>query len=80
VDEADRARSGRHGAAERHQDVLGRVVADGMHGVQAKAVQVVLLEPIEGVVHHELADDSGAGAVEVHGLAPGVRWRGANGA
>jgi hypothetical protein len=41
-----------------------------MHGVQAQAVQVELVEPVERVVHDEGPRDLAARRVEVEGVAP----------
>ncbi len=67
---AARAGPAPHGLGQLVQDVTRRPVVDRVHGVQAEAVQVVLLEPVEGVVHHEPASDLGGRAVEGEPGAP----------
>ena len=44
-----------HGGADLLQDVARRLVDDGVHRVEAKPVEAVLLEPVERVVHEVLA-------------------------
>ncbi len=59
-----------HRAAELHQEMRGGVVHDRVDRVEAQAVQVELLEPVERVVDHEGADDLGARPVVVDAVAP----------
>jgi hypothetical protein len=64
-------RSGAHRLGDLLEDVRRGGVQDGVHRVEAQAVQVKFLEPVEGVVHVEAADGGGRVAVEIDGRAPG---------
>ena len=59
-----------HRARQLGEHVVARAVRHGMHGVQAQAVQVELVEPVERVVHDEGPRDLAARRVEVEGVAP----------
>ena len=59
-----------HAARELRQDVGRGVVDDRVHGVEAQAVEVELLEPVERVVDEELAHRLARGSREVDGRAP----------
>ena len=54
------------------QQMLRAVVEDGMHRVQPQAVEVELLDPVEGVVDDEFAHRAAVRPVEVDRRAP---WR-----
>ncbi len=62
---------GAHGPGDGCQDVLGTLVDDGMDGVEPQAVEVIVADPIPGVLHHELAEGAAVLAVVVQGVAPG---------
>jgi hypothetical protein len=68
--EAITARAFGHRARQLGEHVVARAVRHGMHGVQAQAVQVELVEPVERVVHDEGPRDLAARRVEVEGVAP----------
>jgi hypothetical protein len=53
------------------EDVAAALVVDGVGGVQAHPVEVVLVQPVEGVLDEEVAYRGALVAVEVHRLAPG---------
>ena len=53
------------------EHVLAGSVRYGVDGVEAQAVEVKLLEPVQCVVHDERPRDLGAGPVEVDGISPG---------
>ena len=53
------------------EEVHGRSVDEGVHGVEAQAVEVVVAQPHQGVVAEEAAHLLAARAVEIHGRAPG---------
>ena len=53
------------------QDVFGRCVEDGVRRVEAQAVDVVLAEPVPGIVEHELAHPLTVRPVVVDRIAPG---------
>src|SRR4051794_1613704 len=55
---------------DRRDDVLRRVVVDGLGGVEPQAVDVELVHPVPGVGDEELADRARLRAVEVERLAP----------
>ncbi len=57
--------------AELLQEGGGAGVDDGVHGVEAEAVEVVVAEPHQGVVAEEPADLVAVRAVEVERVAPG---------
>ena len=65
-------------AGQRGAGVLGdlgddgalAVVEDRVHGVEAQAVEVILLEPIERVVDEEVAHRPRLGAVEIDARRP----------
>ena len=59
-----------HLDGERLQDVGRRLVGDGVDGVQAQAVAVVVAQPPEGVVHEEGPHGVAVGGVEVDRVAP----------
>ena len=65
-------RSGAHPLGKLLQQVLRAVVEDGMHRVQPQAVEVELLDPVEGVVDHEFAHRAAVWPVEIDCRAP---WR-----
>ena len=52
-------------------DVLGRIVLDGLDSVEAQAVEVILAQPVESVFDDEAADVQAAGVVVIDGVAPG---------
>jgi len=52
-------------------DVLGRIILDGLDGIEAEAVEVILAQPVEGVFDDEAADVRAAGVVVIDGIAPG---------
>jgi len=52
------------------EDVDGRRVEDGVHGVEPQAVDVVVLEPLRGVLDDELAHGAAVVTVEVECVAP----------
>ena len=52
-------------------DVLRGIVPDGLDGVEAEAVEVILAQPVERVFDDEAADVSAAGVVVIDGIAPG---------
>ena len=60
------------------EEVDGGAIHKLVDGVEAKAVDVEVAHPGEGVVKEELADLRGARVLEVHRLAPGggVLFRG----
>ena len=60
----------RDGVRQLGEDVPGRVVHEGVHGVQAQAVDVVVTQPLQCVVDDERPDAVGVGVVQVHGVAP----------
>ena len=70
MDQAFAAGAGTHGRAQRLDDVGLRVVADGVDGVEAQAVEMELLQPVERVVDEEVAHDLAARGVEVDRRAP----------
>ncbi len=70
VDLALTAGAGLHGGAQGLDDVRARVVADGVDGVQAQAVEVEFLQPVQGVVDEEIAHHLAARRIEVDGRAP----------
>ena len=51
-------------------DVLGRIVLDGLDGVEAEAVEVILAQPVESVFDDEAADVRAAVIVVIDGIAP----------
>ena len=55
---------------DRRDDMVFRLVVDGVQGVQPQAVDMELIDPIAGVGNEELADRSAVGAVEVQGMPP----------
>ena len=57
-------------------DVLRGAVIDGVHGVQAQAVHAELLDPVQRVVHEEVAHRAAVRAVERDRRAPGRAARG----
>ncbi len=57
-------------ARELDEHVLLGAVGDGVHGVEAQAVQVILVEPVQRVVHDERPRDLAPGLVEVEGVPP----------
>jgi hypothetical protein len=57
-------------ACELGQDPGPRVVGDRVHRVEAQAVEVILLEPVEGVVDEEIPHGARPGAAEVDRGAP----------
>ena len=59
-----------HAAADGRQNVLRRVVDDGMHGVQPQTVDVILVDPIAGVGRAVLAHRGRVLAVEINRVAP----------
>src|SRR5262252_2390158 len=61
-----------HGARQLSQDVGSGFVDDRMDGIEAQAVDAVFLEPIERIVHEEIAHYTTAGSIEVDGISP---WR-----
>ena len=54
------------------QNMPRRIVLDGLHRVQAKAVHVVFAHPVKSVFSKISADAFAAGLIEVDGFAP---WR-----
>ena len=59
-----------HRAGQLLQEVTGRLVHDRVDRVEAQAVEVVLLDPVERVVDHERAHHLRAGPVVVDPVAP----------
>src|SRR5438067_7410379 len=54
-----------NGVGNLFQSVRIGLVFDGMHCVEAQAVKVVLLKPVQSVVDEIVADSAAAGAVEI---------------
>src|SRR5262249_4841490 len=52
------------------EDMIGRVIVDVLRGIETQTVEVKFGDPISGVRSEELADGSGAFAIEVNGIAP----------
>ena len=52
------------------EDIGLAVVDDRVHGVEAQPVEMEFLEPIERVVHHEVAHRTARVAVEIDRRAP----------
>ena len=62
---------GAHALGDLGDDVRPAVVEDGVHGIEAQAVEVELLEPVERVVDEEVAHRRAFGAIEIDAGAPG---------
>src|ERR1700733_4378914 len=62
------------GAANRfgqfRENVRSGVVQDGVHRVQAQTIEMILGQPIQGVVDEEIPDRPASGAIEIEGIAP----------
>jgi hypothetical protein len=71
VHDARAARPVAHGLCQRVHDMRRRTVVHGVHGVDAQAVEVELLQPVQRVVDEEVAHPAAARALEVDGRAPG---------
>jgi hypothetical protein len=54
------------------QDMRAGVVYDGMHCIEAQAIEVILFQPVERVMDEKLAHLPAAGAIEIDRRAP---WR-----
>src|SRR5258708_35347352 len=52
------------------QYVRGGIVFDGLHRVQAQAVEMIFANPIAGVCHHIPADSLAARLIVIDGVAP----------
>ena len=65
------ARAGAHCGGELFEEVRGARVLHRMHRIQAQAVEVELLEPVERVVDEEVAHRARMLSVEVERRAPG---------
>ena len=66
-----RQRRAAHPLRQLLQDVHRAVIHDGVHRVEAQAVQVKLLEPVEGVMNEEFAHAAVVVAIEIDRRAPG---------
>ena len=66
----ERLGPGVHGLAELLQERPGRLIGDGIDGVEAEAVDVEVLDPLTGALHEQVADLVAAGAGHVDGVAP----------
>ena len=55
---------------DRGEDVIGRVVDDGLHGVEAQTIEMEFIDPIAGIGDEKLPDRPGVGLVEVDRAAP----------
>ena len=62
---------GAHFGGQLFEERHGRGVHEGVHGVEAQAVQVVVAQPHLGIVAEEAAHLPAARAVEIRGGAPG---------
>ena len=60
-----------HPLRQLFQQMLWAVVHDGMDRIQTQAIEMKLLQPIEGVVNYEFPRHGRIGAVVVDGVAPG---------
>src|SRR5262249_5313312 len=67
------ARRGLHGRRQLLEDVRLAVVAYRVNGVEAKPVDVELLDPVKGVVDEEVPHHTAARSVEVDRRTPGRR-------
>ncbi len=54
------------------EDVLRRIVFDGLHRIQPQAVEVILANPVQRVLHYVAAHMLAARGIVVHRLSP---WR-----
>ena len=64
------ARRRAHPLGKLREQMLRAVVEDRMHGVQPQAVEVELLDPVEGVVDHEFAHRAAVRPVEIDCRSP----------
>ena len=56
---------------ELRHNVPGRVVMNGLNGIETKAIHVVLTNPVQGIFHHEAAHAFRTRLVVIDRLAPG---------
>src|SRR5260221_3779022 len=47
-----------------------RIVLDGLHCVQAQAIEMIFANPVAGVFHHILANSRVAGLIVIDGVSP----------
>jgi hypothetical protein len=64
------AGSGTHPAGELGEEVSRALVDQRVRGVEAQAVDVVLVDPVQSIFEEEVAHHVAVRAVEVHGVAP----------
>lgn len=64
-------RQGFYGTSHLFKNVHGTVVGDGVDGIEAQPVHVVVAQPHQRVLDDECADLLRALLVEVHRVAPG---------
>ena len=51
-------------------DVRGGIVLDGLNGVEAESVEMIIAQPVESVFPDEVADVRASGVVVIDGVAP----------
>ena len=59
-----------HPLLDLREDVLRRIVFDGLHRIQPQAVEVILPNPVQRVLHYVAAHMFAARGVVVHRLSP----------
>src|SRR5579863_5733010 len=53
------------------ENIGGRIVDDGVHGIQPQSVEMKFIQPIKSIVDEELAHGSALAPAEVDRVAPG---------
>ena len=62
---------GAHAVGQLDQNMRAGIIQDRMHRIQAQAVEVVLMQPVERVMDEKLAHLATAAAIEIDRRAPG---------